>query len=230
MNWKTKVKWYFRLYVRLGEHKISSSPDRQFLKGRWRTAPPEEDIGVDKIFIHEHFDFQRKLNDIALIKLSKDVEFKSEYTKEIISGVWLIRTSTGHIKPICLPINATLQHELLKIEYFTVTGWGKMKNGEYSDVPNEAYLPKKPLSDCSEALNMTTDSTHLCAGDTGIDSCHGDSGGPLADIQYYGEVQSCVQYGIVSYGITNCDTTYSRSVYTNVISFMPWIAHKLATT
>lgn len=77
---------------------------------------------------------------------------------------------------------------------------------------------------------MKTDSTQLCAGVTGIDSCNGDSGGPLADVQYYSETQSYVQYGIVSYGMTNCGTPYSPSVYTNVSSFMPWIAHKLATT
>lgn len=76
------------MYVRLGEHKISSSVDKQFIRGRWRTADPVEDIGIERIFIHENYSFDSRFNDIALIKLSKDVDFKSEYTiAEILSGV-----------------------------------------------------------------------------------------------------------------------------------------------
>lgn len=64
-------------------------------------------------------------------------------------------------------------------------------------------------------------------GDLDKDSCRGDSGGPLADVAIYQDVQRFVQFGIVSYGAFMCGSGYP-GVYTNVASFMPWITNILA--
>lgn len=73
----TTYIYYFRESVRLGEHQLSTDVDCRYLLGRFRCAPPVEDFGVEKVYIHPQFSIVG-YNDIALVKLSSEVEFKSE--------------------------------------------------------------------------------------------------------------------------------------------------------
>lgn len=75
--------FYFRISVRLGEHNVSSVEDCQFLRGKRRCAPPVEDIEVDEIYTYDVFNASRRINDIALVKLARDVEFKGECSLQI---------------------------------------------------------------------------------------------------------------------------------------------------
>jgi hypothetical protein len=68
-------------------------------------------------------------------------------------------------------------------------------------------------------------SVMLCAGnmaDGGVDSCNGDSGGPLArKVDGVWE-----EVGIVSWGPTNCGSPGQPGVYTRVSSLSSWIADR----
>lgn len=218
------------MLVRLGEHQISSDEDCRVVRGARTCAPPVEDIGVDDIFIHEHYTNITKYNDIAIVKLSRDVVFKSDYNlQNTIYRITInMLISTGNIRPICLPLTETLQREANEIESFMVTGWGKLDNLTYSDVPMEAQVPRRNRRICRNAFHREIKSNQLCVGEKGVDSCSGDSGGPLFAAQYYEHLQRFVQYGIVSYGPTDCGGDYP-AVYTSVIDFIPWIAHKVGT-
>lgn len=70
--------------------------------------------------------------------------------------------------------------------------------------------------------------SQLCAGgETGVDSCKGDSGGPLI---YPATIHGTkmVQFGIVSLGIDSClSTTNYPGIYTRVTYFVPWILDQL---
>ncbi|EDW59937.2 serine protease grass [Drosophila virilis] len=196
------------LYVRLGEHAISTTRDCAWEKSRNICALPVEDFLFEGIIVHEDYSQQSKHNDIALVKLSKDVEFKR------------------HIRPICLPVNATLQQQPEGMEEFHITGWGKTEHELLSDIPMESKIPNKPREDCQRSFYTDIRKSQLCAGNLGKDSCNGDSGGPLLYLSEYNEKQRYVQFGIVSYGSTNCGDGYP-GVYTNVGSYMRWIADKI---
>jgi hypothetical protein len=68
------------------------------------------------------------------------------------------------------------------------------------------------------------DSRRLCAGTSqgGIDSCHGDSGGPLL---VRAEGGGWLQVGIVSYGVKECGAKGTYSVYARVGAYAQWIEH-----
>lgn len=68
----------------------------------------------------------------------------------------------------------------------------------------------------------------FCAGgEDGIDTCRGDSGGPLM-------VESKIDnkwiiYGIVSHGPSKCGSKGLPGIYTNVSFFSTWIIRKITT-
>lgn len=60
----------------MGEHDVRTNPDCK-QKGRKKVCNPvTEDFGVEKIFIHPEYKFKERINDIALIKLDRNVIFK----------------------------------------------------------------------------------------------------------------------------------------------------------
>lgn len=72
--------------VRLGEHQVSTEIDCRTIKGKRTCAPRVEDIEVEDYFIHEQF--ARRYNDIALVKLARDVEFQRECLLKISSKIY----------------------------------------------------------------------------------------------------------------------------------------------
>jgi secreted trypsin-like serine protease len=57
-----------------------------------------------------------------------------------------------------------------------------------------------------------------------MDTCFGDSGGPLLVVEYDERNQGhFVASGIVSYGNRQCDASISSGVYTRVGFYLPWI-------
>ena len=59
---------------------------------------------------------------------------------------------------------------------------------------------------------------------TGIDSCNGDSGGPLIMKGFINDPY--YQIGIVSFGLKNCGSDIP-AVYTRVTNYLPWIERNL---
>lgn len=109
---------------------------------------------VESIIVHPEYahDDPYQLNDIALLRLDRNVQF------------------TSKIQPICLP------NDRLAINYwirsFLVVGWGKVsEDGDYSDKLREAYLPYVDNEECVHAYNenLITEK-HICAGELQKDS------------------------------------------------------------
>lgn len=42
-----------------------------------KCAPPVRDVGIEKVLVHEKYDFKRISNDIALLRLNSSVTFES---------------------------------------------------------------------------------------------------------------------------------------------------------
>ena len=100
----------------------------------------------------------------------------------------------------------------------TVIGWGNTSTTGQASFPNElreVVVPVVDDADCDFAYHgFVTVETQLCAGLKGVDSCGGDSGGPLFATTSGGEF---LQVGIVSYGI-GCAKQRFPGVYTEVNS------------
>lgn len=64
----------------------------------------------------------------------------------------------------------------------------------------------------------------MCAGGkSGMDSCSGDSGGPLQAPGNYSHNLKFIQYGVVSFGPRMCGTTGIPGVYTKIVYYLDWI-------
>jgi secreted trypsin-like serine protease len=100
----------------------------------------------------------------------------------------------------------------------TVIGWGNTSTTGQASFPDELREVVVPVVDdttCDTAYHgFVTVETQLCAGVKGVDSCGGDSGGPLFATTSSGTE---VQIGIVSYGI-GCAKNRFPGVYTEVNS------------
>lgn len=135
---------------------------------------------------------------------------------------------TESVLPICLPLNENLQNEGENTNDFQITGWGATETSSRSTILMETQIPHVNHRNCIEYYpNLSTH--QLCAGgETGKDSCHGDSGGPLINVGTINQTQRFVQYGIVSFGKMIC-ADEDPSVYTKVSRYIRWIAFKIGT-
>ncbi|XP_016973904.1 serine protease grass-like [Drosophila rhopaloa] len=191
------------LRVRLGELDLNTSTDCTTYDYQPICAPPVEEYTIEKWTVHEDFDLFSGWNDVALLRLSRKVIFKD------------------HIRPICLPLN----YDLLKFtssigETYLAVGWGKMEDQDFANSTMEVYINTK---ECSGGR----DSSFLCADGLYVDTCTGDSGGPLTrSALYFGAVRT-VQFGVVSTGSNACGAG-QNAYYMDVPTFVPWILAKLA--
>ncbi|XP_041447813.1 mast cell protease 2-like isoform X1 [Drosophila obscura] len=65
----------FPVAVRLGEHNTTSEQDCKMLRSEIYCQPPYEDIGIENIIVHEGYLRYTQNNDIALIRLVRNVVF-----------------------------------------------------------------------------------------------------------------------------------------------------------
>ncbi|RWS16182.1 prophenoloxidase activating enzyme-like protein [Dinothrombium tinctorium] len=184
------------LTIRLGEHFIEQdSPD-----------DAAEDVPVASVITHPEFNPSTYLNDIAILKLAKNVTF------------------TQRISPVCLPFHSEkLRHGKIEGLPATITGWGRISfNGPSSDVLQMATFQIVNQEDCRKAFEKWIKITrnYLCAGNKGStkDSCQGDSGGPLVMV----DKGRWYLMGIVSFG-RRCATPGFPGVYTRITEYLDWI-------
>jgi hypothetical protein len=101
-----------------------------------------------------------------------------------------------------------------------VSGWGRIASGTYPiDLRwAEMQFATDPSCQASWAAEGADTSIMVCAGQPGVDSCAGDSGGPLAILIDNGfDPAFPALAGIVSYGDLACDGS-PPGVYTRVAS------------
>ncbi|XP_045214354.2 uncharacterized protein LOC123564677 isoform X1 [Mercenaria mercenaria] len=177
----------------------------------------EQFVDIDKIVKHPDFILAYDhpiLNDIVLLKLSNPV------------------TLSDYVNTICLEPNFTVPDGTTCL----TTGWGLLDvDGVGVELPNSAELDIVPRDECRENYESLPDDDEakqfvsiqdsvICAraDQTGVDSCRGDSGGPL--ICYHDN--HWMQAGIVSFGYQCGDIRYP-GVYTNVDYFYNWIENTI---
>ncbi|CAH0728258.1 unnamed protein product, partial [Brenthis ino] len=197
--------------VRVGEYNIHSLTDCQ---GEWPNYVCEshlQDLRVEKATIHEAYSTSpRLINDIAILRVNKEIDF-----------------SFKNVKPICLPVWKEARNVSLSGKRATVAGWGVTETGKWSNILHKVIVPIKAETYCTEYLERYSDPQDhtfkvLCAGEVGKDSCKGDSGGPLMLFEDYKDDYRMIQYGIVSYGQEECGSA-SPGVYTDITKYMKWI-------
>ncbi|XP_035219350.1 chymotrypsinogen 2-like [Stegodyphus dumicola] len=112
----------------------------------------------------------------------------------------------------------------IKMHPNTVTGWGSRRADTVytSDVLHQADVPIVPPKECQKAYKgHYIRGNMLCAGyETGnVDSCRGDSGGPLIHKQKDG---TWAVYGVTSFG-DGCGQKKKFGIYANVVTHLSWI-------
>jgi len=163
--------------------------------------------------IMRHKDYQKLssgilTNDVTIFQLEDAIDIEDE--------------NKGRI---CLPDEDKPIPDHDKTCY--VTGWGRTKSGQASDLLKHAPVLMIPRSICNLPLshNGQIDETMFCAGHKqGQDgSCSGDSGGTLACKMGTGLDERWYSSGVVSWGDMKCDKHEKYGVYANTTYFKDWI-------
>ena len=165
-------------------------------------------IPIEEAIPHEQYNPSRNGQrfDIALLRLSRPVKF------------------SDYIKPICLPESNRLNKNMV------VSGWGSTEYNQDSNIKLKAILPLVDIEYCTRIYRQKQVQLgfgQFCAGgEAGIDSCRGDSGGPLMQIEPRAnsrESRTWVVVGIVSFGPTPCGRENWPGVYSKVSDYKSWI-------
>ncbi|CAH1795253.1 unnamed protein product [Owenia fusiformis] len=182
-----------RVLVRVGEHDFGDFEGSEI------------DIRIAQDFVHKDFDLETIDSDIAVLKLKTPVE-KSRF-----------------IDFACVPpSNMTITPDM---RCYAV-GWGKMKASHVfgTDVLREVQIPVVDKETCQKAFDYDITSNQLCAGyeTGGIDSCAGDSGGPLLCQANLDGTARWYVYGVTSFG-EGCGAKGKYGIYAKVTTFSEWI-------
>lgn len=216
--------------MHFGEHRISTDLDCDDVKDLTTCSKFKvEDFSIEKLIIPEVYVDAVEGNDIALIKLCRDVE---------------LTKTRKHIRTICLPVEEDQQIDNLEDDdkMLTVAGWGHTEHSRtFSDVLLKTFVPYLPNAKCSKKFKkviygsgdkkkaIVIHDIHMCAGGSGRnDSCNGDSGASLIGFATLKNKSRMFQHGIVSFGI-DCQLHISHpAVYTRVSKFMGWILDNIS--
>lgn len=156
---------------------------------------------VTNVIVHEAFNSQTLLNDIALLRISGPISYPNATPIKIVSAGDI---ADGVINPGVMS---------------WVTGWG-LTNVSPQILPTSLQKVQLPIVSNLQASAVWSSipATDLMAGflNGNKDACNGDSGGPLV-VPVFGENKLA---GIVSWGSANCNT---YGAYTRVSDFDSWI-------
>ncbi|KAH8348548.1 hypothetical protein KR084_008694 [Drosophila pseudotakahashii] len=190
----TFTKKHTYLIARLGEHNRSTEHE---------SLGPHEDFNVVRTYERKGFEMTSHVNDIALLKLQRSVIYNLQ------------------IRPICIQLDNRSKSNSDAIQSFTVVGWGKTESKNTSDVLKTAQVYRMDKSVCTSLTWVNLTDSQICAG-TGnkVDTCNGDSGGPLYTNILDGGPGRQTQFGIVSYGTLQC---FGAGVYTDIMSHVDYI-------
>ncbi|XP_055844115.1 serine protease grass-like [Episyrphus balteatus] len=196
--------------VRLGEHNTESIEDCEGEGEKKKCAPPTQEINIEKVIYNNDFDPSKFSDDIALLRLVTNAVIRS------------------NVKPVCLPITDRSRNNSLS--YMMIAGWGHIDNRSKATILQKARVPIKTIEYCQQ-IHVAIKCSHkqLCAGgENQIDTCKGDSGGPLFYIAPYnfGLRYVHVQYGVATGGNRDCGSN-DPSIYVRVDNYLRWIASNL---
>ncbi|KAL7644494.1 UNVERIFIED_CONTAM: hypothetical protein RMT77_005326 [Armadillidium vulgare] len=172
--------------------------------------PSQEDFFIEKLFVHDDFDTKVEFNnDFAVIKIAKR------------SGRGIRLGSS--IQPVCLP---SFDDDYFSLTNCKITGWGTT-NEQAEPIPERrpraGAVHIYPMSTCTGETGYSMHeitSGMFCAGrmDGSVDTCTGDSGGPLT-CEVNGQH---ILYGITSWG-KGCGRKGQPGMYTKVTKYLRWL-------
>ncbi|XP_022211190.2 transmembrane protease serine 9 [Drosophila obscura] len=198
--------------VRLGEWDTATDPDCEVdVRGMKDCAPAHLDVPVERTIPHPSYipSSKNQVNDIALLRLGSQVEY------------------TDFVRPICLPLDVNLRSATFDGITMDVAGWGKTEELSSSNLKLKAAVEGTRMDDCQAVYNrqdIMLEDTQMCAGGKeGIDSCRGDSGGPLIGLDTNKVNTYYFLAGVVSFGPTPCGLAGWPGVYTLVGKYVDWI-------
>ncbi|KAK5868124.1 hypothetical protein PBY51_009166 [Eleginops maclovinus] len=168
-----------------------------------RPDPGEQQMKVQRVFVHPHFHSFTLDSDIALLLLSGPV------------------TRGPTAAPACLPDPHLSRYLLQENSRGVVSGWGLTRHlGRSSRFLRKVTLPVIEQQTCSGSTNQVITDNMFCAGflDVEMDACGGDSGGPFV-VNYRG---TWFLTGVVSWG-EGCAARGRYGVYTRIGNFLNWI-------
>lgn len=202
--------------VRLGEWDLTAEKDCTFVENREKDcSDPPIDVAIEEKIPHPKYNPQSRNqhHDIALLRLQRTVQF------------------TDFVIPICLPRFENLQNTKLESVSLDVAGWGKTEILSQSNVKLKARVNIYNWDECRVIYgrqNATLGKGQICAGGKrGVDSCRGDSGGPLMTTGMRNRQFYWYLVGIVSFGPSPCGLENFPAVYTNVETYVDWIQSTL---
>ncbi|XP_058122277.1 uncharacterized protein LOC131264003 [Anopheles coustani] len=182
--------------VRFGDLNLYNDTDDAFA----------QQYDIVEIIRHPEHRFSAKYHDVALIKLEKNV----------------ILNDT--VAPACL-----WDAEEIRFNSFESAGWGATGVGQ-SQTPILLKVTLQPVekSKCDQTyrvgdrgLKEGLQDYQLCAGDAKMDTCPGDSGGPLQVKLLHNAKMTPFIVAVTSFG-SFCGQS-APGVYTKVAPYIPWI-------
>ncbi|XP_046729454.1 complement factor D isoform X2 [Silurus meridionalis] len=174
----------------LGAHSLSQAEDTK------------QTFDLSAVYNHPDFNKDNYNNDIALIKLSQPV------------------TETNAVKTVKF-LKAGGSNPDTNSPVLTA-GWGSLDNlGDRPDKLHEVTVDVMKRTICGRSTSYGKSFTEnmLCASKPGMDTCDGDSGGPLL---YKGVV-----VGITSNGGRKCGSTKKPGLYTIISHYDDWITRTM---
>ncbi|RWS01252.1 hypothetical protein B4U79_07878, partial [Dinothrombium tinctorium] len=160
---------------------------------------------VEQYKQHEFFVEKTYRNDIAILKLDRDIVYKP-----------------NKIAPICLPPRSEQAQGRALVVGFGVTDYDTRS---LSEILLGAEVNILPPSRCVKyRKHGFKEEDQICAGweEGGMDACLGDSGGPL----FYWKDNTAYLVGIVSFGI-DCGQAGLPGIYTRISTFINWIEENI---
>lgn len=201
--------------VRLGEWDIRTNPDCEVdINGKKSCAPPFIELGIEKAIAHPNYisSSNEQYYDIALLRLEQSV------------------TYTDFIRPICLPASTEFCNSMFVNSTMEVAGWGATNKPKAASSPVKLAISVGiwETNKCKmiyKSSNRLINGTHqLCAGGvSGIDSCRGDSGGPLMMPELINNRFIYFVAGVISFGPKPCGYNGWPGVYARVGNYVEWI-------
>lgn len=177
------------IMARVGEHDTKTTAESKYTLEYY----------VTRIDIHEQYNPNGDLNDIALVRVSSPIEW-----------------SMG-VGPSCLPY--LYRYTDFTNAYVTIAGWGTTQfAGPKSTVLLKATVIVDSSNNCLQYYPSLT-ANQICTKpqyNSNSDACQYDSGGPV----YY-VAQRQYSVGTISYG-QYCGNS-KPAINTKVASYLPWI-------
>ncbi|KAH9490161.1 hypothetical protein Btru_051229 [Bulinus truncatus] len=168
---------------------------------------------VNGVAVNPNFNYDDKTNDIAVLTLTTPIDL----TKICAT-------------PVCLDPT----YQVTSGQKCQIAGWGLLNENSYtpSDILQSASITAYKGADCAAAFPnapagyLNAPNSQLCAGEPagGVDTCMGDSGGPLFCLDDVTSKWNLV--GVTSYG-EGCARPGIPGVYSDVSYFYNWIQEQL---